>query len=621
MPAANATPVISVVMAVFNGGALLADAISSILGQSFRDFELIIIDDGSRDGSLQLVRSFLGDPRVSVHAQENRGLAAALNRGVGLSRGAFIARQDHDDISLPERLDRQYRYLLEHPEVGMVGTWATIIDNDGKVQGCHKHPVADADIRTELMRDNPFVHSSVMFRKDLVRQLGGYCEDRALQPPEDYELWTRLALHCRLANIPQCLVRYRETPHGMSRRPSEEFLTKKAQMGQRYLLLLAGGHLPDKAAADLVGYLNHRCPAQPENSLFLLRGYYRVVRTLQSPAASLRYTARLLLKIVLAKLDAILPVVGALKKTRHTLVHFYHRTKSWQSGRMSHVYVVLVGGLGNQLFQYAAALSAARKTGARVKVVHFNYRHDPKRFYHLDCLAEKPAEAGPVSSALVFAAWLLSRRLKISLFKGRLFREASFGFDPGFQAAAPRALFGYFQSHRYFSENWAAIRGKFAFLPGCDQKFRDLAAQIEQCQAVAVHVRRGDYISDQRSLEFHGICGVDYYLEAVRTLNDRHPGAGLTFFVFSDEPERARAEFKDLDQVNYVDCGFGGWQSYLELVLMSKCKHQIIANSSFSWWAAWLNDNPGKTVIAPRRWHADPALHCNDLIPSDWIRL
>jgi hypothetical protein len=288
---------------------------------------------------------------------------------------------------------------------------------------------------------------------------------------------------------------------------------------------------------------------------------------------------------------------------------------------MNNVYVVLIGGLGNQLFQYAAALGVARKTGAQVKVVHFNYRHDKKRFYHLDCLAEKPVEAGPLSSALIFAAWFLSRKLKIPLAGRRLFLEASFRFDPRIHKVAPRALVGYFQSYRYFSQEWPQIGEKFAFAPGSAEKFRELAAQIEQCQAVAVHVRRGDYLSDPKSLEFHGICGLDYYREAMRTLSARHPGAGLKFFVFSDEPEVARAEFKDLDDVSYVDGGFDGWDSYLELVLMSRCKHQIIANSSFSWWAAWLNDNPGKTVIAPLRWHSEESLHPGDLIPADWIRI
>jgi glycosyltransferase involved in cell wall biosynthesis len=327
MPRVNDAPAISVVMPVYNGGAILTQAISSILGQSFANLELIIIDDGSQDDSVQVMRSYLSDPRVAVYTQANIGLAATLNRGVELSRGAFVARQDHDDISLPERLERQYRFLLDHPEVGMVGTWASIIDNDGTLLGYHKHPVKDADLRTELIRDNPFVHSSVMFRRDLVREIGGYCEDRAVQPPEDYELWTRLALRTRLANLPECLVKYRETPEGMSRKPNEVFIARKMKMSERYLCSLAGDRMPARAAEDIVSYLNVRCPAHPAGGFLLLRRYYGVVRTLQGRAASFKYSAKLLFKMILARFDAVLPVVRVLKKTRHSVVNCYHRTK------------------------------------------------------------------------------------------------------------------------------------------------------------------------------------------------------------------------------------------------------------------------------------------------------
>lgn len=211
-----ADPIVSVLLPVYNCERYLADAIESILTQSFSDFEFIIIDDGSTDRSSEVIASF-GDQRIKVFQHENRGLAATLNRGIGLATGKYIARQDQDDLSYPERLAHQVAFMEAHPNCALLGTWAQIMEIDRVVNRFHRHPVDDAELRYLMLFNNPFVHSSVMLRRSALDQVGGYTTDPDRQPPEDFELWSRLARVGGIANLGEVLLAYREIPGSMSR--------------------------------------------------------------------------------------------------------------------------------------------------------------------------------------------------------------------------------------------------------------------------------------------------------------------------------------------------------------------------------------------------------------------
>ena len=151
-------PLVSVIMAVKNGGDLVKEAIDSILIQSLTNFEFIIINDGSTDETLRTLQAYR-DPRILVVSQENQGLAKALNKGLMLARGKYIARQDHDDISLPTRLEKQVQYLEQHPRVGLLGTAAQIWSLTGSTGRFHDHPSASGVLAFELLFNNPFVHT------------------------------------------------------------------------------------------------------------------------------------------------------------------------------------------------------------------------------------------------------------------------------------------------------------------------------------------------------------------------------------------------------------------------------------------------------------------------------
>lgn len=246
---------ISVILPVYNGALYLREAVDSILNQSFSDFELIIIDDGSKDNSAEIISSYT-DPRIRFYRQENIGLAATLNRGIGLASGSYIARQDQDDISLPERLARQVEFLQSHPDYGMVGTWATILEGTEPCRRDHRHPANDLQLKFALLFDNPFVHSSVMLRRSIFEEVGSYSTDPERQPPEDYELWSRIARHSKVANIPELLHVYREIPQSMSRDGHNPFLRHVMQINAENLAWVSGNKFPVLMCQDLSALLH-----------------------------------------------------------------------------------------------------------------------------------------------------------------------------------------------------------------------------------------------------------------------------------------------------------------------------------------------------------------------------
>ena len=201
-------PAVTVLMAVHNAAQFLTEAIDSVLRQTFEDFEFLVVDDGSTDATAELL-SACTDPRLRVVGlARNGGLAAALNIGVANARSELLARMDGDDISEPQRLERQVTFMREHPEVLLLGTGFVRMDAVGRPVERVQYPTDDAVLQERLLTGNQFCHPSVMMRTPVVRLLGGY---RALAggAAQDYDLWLRIAERGRVANLPEMLVKYR----------------------------------------------------------------------------------------------------------------------------------------------------------------------------------------------------------------------------------------------------------------------------------------------------------------------------------------------------------------------------------------------------------------------------
>lgn len=217
-------PYVSVVMAVYNGERHLYETISSILSQTFTDFEFLIINDGSTDSTAELLAG-MTDPRIIVlHNDQNQGLPYSLNKGLARACGQYIARIDVGDLAVPERLKKQVSFLERHPEVGIIGTGYSRIDENGQELGIKRNPSSDLEIRWMSLLKNPFFHPTVMLRKDVLDR-HNLAYDPTFHTSQDYELWTRLLEHTQGANLDELLVLYRKTDDSITATQREQQFT------------------------------------------------------------------------------------------------------------------------------------------------------------------------------------------------------------------------------------------------------------------------------------------------------------------------------------------------------------------------------------------------------------
>jgi len=230
---------VSVVMSVYNGARYLREAIDSILGQTFRDFEFIIINDGSTDVTRDIILSY-DDPCIHLIENEtNLGLPVSLNKGIRVARGEYIARQDADDVSLPERLERQVNTLDAHSSVGVVGCWWQRIDLDGRIFDVIKVPPEGEVLLQRMLNSglNPSAHGSVMIRKEMINGVGAY--DERFWFTQDFDLWLRMWPHCDFKLIPSFLYHLRELPaesrfKELCQREYYQWAIKQFKAGRRY---------------------------------------------------------------------------------------------------------------------------------------------------------------------------------------------------------------------------------------------------------------------------------------------------------------------------------------------------------------------------------------------------
>lgn len=284
---------------------------------------------------------------------------------------------------------------------------------------------------------------------------------------------------------------------------------------------------------------------------------------------------------------------------------------------MKNIVVALDGGLGNQMFQYAAGRSASLRAGLPLGLDLRSLLARGQRNYALGGFVlgkhvELFAEGVPPGSGR------LSRLLRLITGGGRTFREAGFAYDARIRGiTAPIRLEGYFQSERYFSEIVDTIRQDFTPDKETTVEVDRLAAQLLPAgPCVSLHVRRGDYVQSATT-SVHGLLGADYYERALRMMAER-TGRALPVCVFTDDPAWARfhlplpSETRFISEHTRTACQ--------DLILMSRCSHHITANSSFSWWGAWLNPSQDKVVITPREWfRPESGLDASDLRPAGWL--
>jgi hypothetical protein len=292
--------------------------------------------------------------------------------------------------------------------------------------------------------------------------------------------------------------------------------------------------------------------------------------------------------------------------------------------------VLLSGGLGNQLFQYALGKSLAVKnnTSLVLSASYIESKLPVKKLasqmkYELGIFnIDAKIEHSLIQQKILYPFAKLEHivRDKLNQTKLTLLDEKSFEFQPDFLLYTDNTYAkGNFQSEKYFKSIESILKKELQFNVPLNKENLNWSTKIESADSVAIHVRRGDYISIQKNQDKFFIQSLDYYKNAIAYVASKIMNP--TFFIFSDDISWTKENLTSGFPMHFIDNNNTPQTSYIDMQLMSLCKHNIICNSTFSWWSAWLNANPEKIVIAPKNWFADKSINSQDLIPSEWIKL
>lgn len=292
------------------------------------------------------------------------------------------------------------------------------------------------------------------------------------------------------------------------------------------------------------------------------------------------------------------------------------------AARVKSVIVGLTGGLGNQLFQYAAARSLSLKLGINLEIEHSRFLGD--RSYELANFDFSDSIKSYADKAWLprFLVSIINRLAKRFLTKHKglsIYSEPHFHYDPHFQGISePVFLDGYFQSEKYFMNYAEIIRKDLSAPKSYPAQCLSVIDKMNQQDAVAVHIRRGDYVSIKENSKIYHSQPIAYYQDAIALIliKVKNPRC----FIFSDDPDWVKKNVLINIPWELVDIN-SSKDVYWDLMLMRQCKHFVIANSSLSWWGAWLGSYPRKIVIAPKDWFKSDDKDTGDLIPESWIRL
>lgn len=279
------------------------------------------------------------------------------------------------------------------------------------------------------------------------------------------------------------------------------------------------------------------------------------------------------------------------------------------------------------MFQYATGRAIAHRYNLPLLLDASGFAHYDLRRYELGELsiqARLATDAELARAGVKVKAPTLFKRLSMAVGFNRpanQLKEASFTYDARVEQITPPVyLDGYWQSERYFSNIADLLRQEFMLKVPLDVANEQMSAQIREtgASAVSLHIRRGDYVNNPQTAQYHGICSLDYYRAAVDYIASRV--SEPHFFVFSDDHAWVTDNFRLKHAVTLVDVN-GADRGVCDMALMKACRHHIIANSSFSWWGAWLNPSVEKIVVAPARWFNQATQDTRDLIPPEWMRL
>ena len=284
------------------------------------------------------------------------------------------------------------------------------------------------------------------------------------------------------------------------------------------------------------------------------------------------------------------------------------------------IYVRIRGGLGNQLFQYSAARSLADRLNVNLGLDTREYNAGSPfemGLKHFNIRAEFNPKGLIKHRKNGFSKYILD--IALGNHKN-VYKETNLSFNNLFHSLPNKTyLKGYWQSEKYFENNQKNIFKDLQIITPQSKKNIKISENISKTNSVSLHIRRGDYVTNSAYNMKHGTCSLDYYKRSVDYLS-KSLNKNFTIFAFSDDPEWVFKNLKLPMDIQFIEHN-SSKKNYEDLRLMSQCNHNIIANSSFSWWGAWLNKSPKRTIISPKEWYIDKNIKNMDIIPNNWIKI
>ena len=589
---------IAIIIPIYNQAQYLRACLDSLVAQTDGDFTAYCVNDGSTDGSQSIIDEYAArDARFVPVRQPNRGVSAARNAGLaaaeewcGADAYMFL---DSDDFLHAQCIEFVRRAAKEHPSCVIEFDYAEGNSGDEfRKRVYHYDPASICQCRGIRTVWNKLYPSTV---------LGGLRFAEEVSLAEDVVFTTELALKRRPTyfSLPVELLYYTTNPNSMSRMSlGAEYFSRR--IGAIEYLVRVFSADPPRLKALLEG-----------QGLSLVRHCYRDLVHRVRPdefIAARQIFAREIAS--LSRRGLLVRDWGSLKDIKYYLIF---KWLAFRYGKSEDLNVVRIcGGLGNQMFQYAFGCALAHTSGVPTCYDLSWFSKGGDRAYGLDRFC------GEVSMINHKKALRLSRDNWLVRLMGlgprlvRVRERPENVYSPGLLEVRNGYIGGYFQVARYYD----AVRGQLlkAFrLRDIPSAVQNLARMMRVCESVAVHVRRGDYLNHA---DVFCLCDESYYAHAVSVIQDLV--VEPRFFVFSDDLLWCRESLHLPTETVFVDVASSDHPEF-DLYLMSQCRHNIIANSSFSWWGAWLNENQQKRVVAPARWFVDG--RPTDILPETWIRV
>lgn len=614
---------IDVIIPNYNGEKYLNFAVNSAVSQTLKPNKIFIVDDGSSDSSRKIIQDYEAQYPgwvIGIY-KDNGGASSARNAALAVSTSHYVAFLDSDDEWRPEKLEKQMDVFLAGEEkLGVVYCNYSIISACGKPKDdLVFSPTKKGDLFHALLFEAYPLSgsaSAVIIKREFIDQIGFFDEDLFLG--EDWDFWIRLAKVCHYDYSREALVRIRAHNESSQRRPDPDRLYKHVrQHAIIYNKWFDGKDFP----LDKLKYFRKEicklCIPYRWDPLKIRSIYCRL-------AGSQLEIERILFKSELDFWGEYIKVFTALALKKIDRIFSFWVRYLLIGGNV--IRVRLGGGLGNQMFQYAAACSLARRNDSALLLDISAYKEYKVWPYGLDSFNLS-------SDRVVCRGFLNGKSLLAHNFRkiwhfcdrkiGLLYAEPHYHVDNTFwMLESPVEIAGYFQSAKYFNGIRDELLKDFVLREPFSTESAGYKQKIESsAMPVSLHVRRGDYVSNAAALETHGTSSPDYYRQAIELIREKS-GTEPHFFIFSDDPEYVQEAFAFLEYKTIVRGA--DRRPHEDMHLMALCRHHIIANSTFSWWGAWLNPKEDKIVIAPKQWFSPVKMKENntkDLYPEDWIVL